>query len=275
MRARRSTLIHHTWYDPYRIATKRQYVAITIHDLIYAKFGHMFSRKLAWRTVEAQRSWCRRADVVFAVSQTTAEDACHYLEADPSKIVVTPLGVDHVERQSDGNSHVRTSDQLLYVGARLGYKNWGLLPRALQALPNHTLVNIGGGPPTTDELTMLERGRLLDRVSFVDADDRRLLELLDKSLAVVVTAQYEGFGLPALEACRRECLVVSSGTGAQREILGNAAVYFDANQPESLAAAIEDAGARGDELRQLGTRRADLYTWARTVDLTEAAYSAL
>jgi glycosyltransferase involved in cell wall biosynthesis len=275
MRAEQSTITHHTWYDPYHPAALRKDVAITIHDLIFAKFGHMFTRQVARQTVEAQRSWCRRADVVFAVSQTTAQDACYYLEVDPSKIVVTPLGVDHVEPQSDGDSHVRRSNQLLYVGQRSGYKNWSLLPRALQALPDYTLVNVGGGRPTNDELDTLERGRLLNRVFFMDADDRTLLELFDESHAVVVTAQYEGFGLPALEACRRGCLVVSSGAGAQREILGDAAAFFDPNQAESLVGAIEDAATREDELRQLGAKRADLYTWARTLDLTEAAYSAL
>jgi glycosyltransferase involved in cell wall biosynthesis len=276
VRARQpAAIIHHTWYDSYHFFRTRQPVAITVHDLIFAKFGHLFAKDVARHTVEAQRSWCKRADIVFAVSRTTAQDVCHYLEVDPSKVVVTPLGVDHVECRRDGDSHVRRSHQLLYVGERSGYKNWDLLPRALQALPDYTLVNVGGRLPTADELAALEQSRILDRVSFVDADDQRLRELFDESFAVVVTAQYEGFGLPALEACRRGCLVISSGTGAQREVLGDAAAYFDPDQADSLVAAIGEAAAREDELRQLGIRRADLYRWGRTVALSEAAYSAL
>jgi len=201
-------------------------------------------------------------------------DACRYLGVDTNKLVVTPLGADHIESRSTDNGHHRKL-QLLYIGQRARYKNWGLLPKALAGLPGYTLVNVGGGRPTADEMAVLESARVFDRVAFVEADDLRLRDLYDESLAVVVTALYEGFGLPALEACRRGCLVVSSGTGAQREVLGDAAAYFDPHHVDSLVAAVEDAHTREHQLRRLATRQADLFRWSRTVELSEAAYEAL
>jgi glycosyltransferase involved in cell wall biosynthesis len=272
---RPSAIVHNTWYLPRTPRGIRHNVAITIHDLIFARLGHMFPDGVAQATVEAQRRWCKRADIIFAVSETTRQDACQYLGTDASKLVVTPLGADHIESRSTESEHRRKRHQLLYIGKRTGYKNWRLLPKALQDLPGYTLVNVGGGRPSTDELATLETAKLLDRVTFLEADDRRLRGLCDESLALVVTALYEGFGLPALEACRRGCLVISSGTGAQREVLGDAASFFDPQEAASLVAAIEDASNRESQLRQMGARRAELFRWSRTVELSEAAYGAL
>jgi glycosyltransferase involved in cell wall biosynthesis len=276
LRTRRSgAIVHNTWYLPHTPGTIQQRVAITIHDLIFAKLGHMFPDGYARATVEAQRRWCGRADIIFVVSETTRVDACRYLGADASRMVVTPLGADHIEDRSQESGHSRRSHQLLYIGQRAGYKNWGLLPKALQGLPGYTLVNVGGGRPTADELAILENAKVLDRVAFVEADDNRLRDLCDESFALVVTAMYEGFGLPALEASRRGCLVISSGTGAQCEVLGDAAAYFDPHEADSLVAAVEDACSRERQLRQLARDRAELFRWSRTVELSEAAYEAL
>lgn len=276
LRTRRSSsIVHNTWYPSHMPKSVQQRVAITIHDLICAKMSHLFPDAQVQATVEAQRRWCRRADVIFAVSETTRVDACRYLGVDDSKIVVTPLGSDHIERRFDDSNYSRKRHQLLYIGQRAGYKNWQLLPKALQGLHGYTLVNVGGGRPTADELTILKDAKLLDRVTFVKADDNRLQDLIDESLALVVTALYEGFGLPALEACRRGCLVITSGTGAQREVLADAAAYFDPHEVDSLVAAVEDACSREYQLRELGRDRAELFRWSRTVELSEAAYEAL
>jgi glycosyltransferase involved in cell wall biosynthesis len=276
LRTRPSTAImHNTWYSPHIPRGIRQRVAVTIHDLIFARLGHLFRDGVADATLEAQHRWCNRADIIFAVSETTRKELCRYLGVDESRVVVTPLGADHIASRPAGNGRKRKSSQLLYVGQRGGYKNWTLLARALQGLPDYTLVNVGGGRPTAAERILLERARLLDRVVFMDADDRMLRDLYDESLAVVVTALYEGFGLPALEACRRGCLVISSGTGAQREVLGDAATYFDPQEADSLVAAVGEACSREGQLRRLSETHASMYRWSRTVELSEAAYGAL
>jgi hypothetical protein len=69
--------------------------------------------------------------------------------------------------------------------------------------------------------------------------------------------------------------VASSGTGAQHEVLGEAAAYFDPQEADSLSAAVMDARTRERQLRQLGERRAELFRWSRTVELSESAYGAL
>jgi glycosyltransferase involved in cell wall biosynthesis len=50
---------------------------------------------------------------------------------------------------------------------------------------------------------------------------------------------YEGFGMPVLEALSLDCPVLTSEKTVMQEIAGNAALYFNPESVESIAAAIK------------------------------------
>jgi glycosyltransferase involved in cell wall biosynthesis len=83
----------------------------------------------------------------------------------------------------------------------------------------------------------------------------------------VYPSWYEGFGLPPLEAMRAGCPVVVSRAASLPEICGDAALYFDPNDPATLAEAARrlmgDAALR-DSMRAAGERRAAEFSWKRT-----------
>jgi glycosyltransferase involved in cell wall biosynthesis len=60
-------------------------------------------------------------------------------------------------------------------------------------------------------------------------------------LGFIYPSQYEGFGLPVLEAMANNCPVVCSGTSSFPEVAGDAAFYFDPDSVASLSSAIEEA----------------------------------
>ena len=85
----------------------------------------------------------------------------------------------------------------------------------------------------------------------------------------------EGFGLPVLEAMRRRrtCRVLERS--AVPEVAGDAALLFDPQRPNDLAAAVtrllSDRGL-ADELAARGRARAAEFTWRRAAEETLASF---
>ena len=74
----------------------------------------------------------------------------------------------------------------------------------------------------------------------------------------------EGFGMPALEAMAHGLPVVAADRGALPEVLGNAGLLVDADDPDALSAAIarilDDAELR-ERMSRAGRERAPAFTW--------------
>jgi glycosyltransferase involved in cell wall biosynthesis len=69
--------------------------------------------------------------------------------------------------------------------------------------------------------------------------------------------------------------VVTSRGGALEETAGGAAVLVDPLDAESIAAGIDEAERRRDELRPAGIARAGEFTWTRAADELEALWHEL
>ena len=69
--------------------------------------------------------------------------------------------------------------------------------------------------------------------------------------------------------------VVTSAGGATEEVAGGAAVLVDPLDVDAIAAGIEEAAARHDELRALGLERAKAYSWSGVADAVETVWREL
>jgi glycosyltransferase involved in cell wall biosynthesis len=101
-----------------------------------------------------------------------------------------------------------------------------------------------------------------------------LVSLYRRASALVFPSLYEGFGLPPVEAMACGCPVAASNAGSLPEVVGDAAVLFDPHDPEAIAAGIEEALGRSDELRPLGLERAAGFTWDATARAHDRVYAA-
>ncbi len=78
--------------------------------------------------------------------------------------------------------------------------------------------------------------------------------LFHHARALVFPSRFEGFGIPLIEAMQAGCPIACANNTSQPEVAGDAALYFDAESPRTVAAAIlrisRDEGLRA----QLVTR---------------------
>jgi glycosyltransferase involved in cell wall biosynthesis len=86
---------------------------------------------------------------------------------------------------------------------------------------------------------------------------------------------YEGFGIPPLEAMACGGVAVAARAGSLPEILGDAAIYFEATSDDDLLRALRTAASDSKDLeglRDAGKRHAAAFTWDTTVRKTIAVY---
>ena len=102
--------------------------------------------------------------------------------------------------------------------------------------------------------------------------DQDLAPLYSGAEWFVYTSQYEGFGLPPLEAMACGCPVITSNNSSLPEVVGDAGVMIDWDSDEQHIKAYEkyyfDKKFR-DEMAEKGVKRSKLFSWKNTVKVME------
>ena len=259
-RAERLDVLHCTIYRaPLRSVVP---TVVTVHDLAVLRHPELFP---AWTRLYARtglRRVIRAARRVIAVSDYSRREAAELCGLDPERIDVVPNAVDAVFTV-DGPA--AAGDYLLAVGTLEPRKN---LPRAIEAARLAGLELRVVGARGWGDVEVAGAGvRWLGRVR-----DEELAALYRGARCLVYPSLYEGFGIPVAEAMACGAPVVTSRDSAMADVAGPAAVLVDPLDPASIAAGIEEATRRRDELRRLGLERAPRYTWARSADAALASY---
>ena len=85
----------------------------------------------------------------------------------------------------------------------------------------------------------------------------------------VYTSQYEGFGLPPLEAMQCGCPVITSNNSSLPEVIGDAGIMIDWDNDEQHIAAYEkyymDEKYR-DKMAKAGLEHAKQFSWEKTIE---------
>jgi glycosyltransferase involved in cell wall biosynthesis len=239
---------------------------VTLHDLQHRDLPDFFGPgRRSFRRVAYDRA-AKGAAAVVVTSEFVRERAVELLALDPAGVHVIPLGIDHeVFRPGDDERE----PFVLYPARPWPHKNHVRLLEAFAALrgtrPQLRLVLTGGG---LDRLDPLPDG--VSRLGVVSPE--RLASLYRRAACLAFPSLYEGFGLPPLEAMACACPVAASRAGAIPETCGDAAVLFDPEDVDSIAAGILEANERADELVEKGIARAAQFTWEETARRHETVY---
>ena len=105
------------------------------------------------------------------------------------------------------------------------------------------------------------------RLGYIDDEDVNIL--YSNSLFFIYISQYEGFGMPTLEAMQSGTPVITSNNSSLPEVVGDAAIMIDCNSEEQCINAMEKFYFNEDLRKKYikkGLERSKLFSWKKTVD---------
>ncbi len=243
----------------------------TVHDLIPERY---------WQSpayFERRKRLAARAARLIAVSENTRRDCVRFLGVPESKVEVIHHAPTLRAPPADG-ADGDSGAFLLYVGGRNRQKRFAWLAEALapllRARPELRLV-CTGAPFTRREAALLRRLGIARRVSAGFYGDADLARLYRQARAFVYPSEYEGFGLPILEAFAAGCPAVLAEASCFPEVGGDAALTFAPDDADGLRArllSVLDDPARRASLIVRGRARAARFSWEETAARTAAVY---
>jgi glycosyltransferase involved in cell wall biosynthesis len=214
-----------------------------------------------------QHTLARAGARIVTVSEFSRQRIAASLGIDPSRIAVIYEGADHILRTPADPETLARHDLTpgrfaLVVGSRVAHKNLAMLSEVAAALRRRGMVIAvaGGGNKDVFQAAMDATGtQRLGRTT-----DGELRALYENAACLLFPSRYEGFGLPPVEAMACGCPVIASRGGAVEEVCGDSALYFDADLPQTITAAVgrllEEPGL-AEDLRGRGRRRAGELSW--------------
>ena len=276
----RVDIIHNTFYLPHGLAgypgARR---VVTVHDMI-PELMPRTRRRLDFLTLK--KRYVMSADRVICVSQATRDDLLRVYGSISAPIDVVYHGVDPTFRPGAPRVDGMPDRYVLFVGNRGQYKDADVLVRAFASIRRQfddvSLVFVGGGPFTRREARQLDELGIADRTRQFSLSDAAMPGAYGNALACVFPSQFEGFGLPALEAMACGTPAVLARSTSLPEVGGDAASYFSPGVATDLAGVM--AGLLADEQSRrehgvAGVERAAQFTWDASARATASIYSSL
>lgn len=253
---------------------------LTVHDLallINPKWG---SRKNAIMQNVFCRLSCKCADRIIAVSEATRNDITNLLKINKELITAIPNG---------GGGNVKLSSEKIediekrigitgkrfftYIGNIEPRKNIVGIIKAFEKVNEHLerscyLVLAGKMGWRTEPIkAAIEQSAYRDYIiipGYISEDEKK--HLMNKAIAFVFPSNYEGFGIPIVEAFSCGGIVITSRNSSLPEVGGKAALYIpQSNDTDALVQRMLECFTMSEQERarrvQLGKEQALQFNW--------------
>jgi glycosyltransferase involved in cell wall biosynthesis len=164
---------------------------------------------------------------------------------------------------------------LLFIGSRAPYKNFNLAAELLKQLPGYDFV-IVGSPFTIKEVNLIGAELLKRTHLFTDLEDYKLNVLYNFAHALIYPSDYEGFGIPVIEAMKAGCPVLALNHSSIAEIAAGNALLFNDKKIDVFkngVTALENQDKR-DELIMPALLHSRNFSWEKCTQQTYDFYSS-
>jgi glycosyltransferase involved in cell wall biosynthesis len=281
--------LHHGTMNALPVAWRGRSI-VTILDLTFLLMPHAFNRGNRLYLTWAVRHAARAADRVITISEATRRDVIRLLGVPPQRVTRVYCGVEErFTPMRDGRALAAFREErqlpdnfILYLGTLEPRKNVGRLVQAYATLrrrgaTSYPLVLAGGKGWGEDEIfAEIERSGYANAIRYVGYVPEAEMPLwYNAATLFVYPSEYEGFGLPPLEALACGTAVVASNASSLPEVVGDAGILVDPKDTDAIANGIqrvlEDETLRS-QLAERGPARASEFTWQRMARETLAIY---
>jgi glycosyltransferase involved in cell wall biosynthesis len=222
---------------------------LVMHDAIQEVLPQSFPWHVRWRFARRYRRAAARATWIIVPSRSTARDVERIYDVGAERIGVIHPAADPAFRPRtaddpivlDARRRLGLGDDpfFLFVGKRSRRRNVPALLAAFELHrrehPTHRLVLVGP-PDRCDPANPEDAVANLHLAGHVS--EPILQGLMAGAVALLYPSEYEGFGLPVVEAMASGCPVVTLRNSALAEAGGSAAWYLDSPRPDRMAEAM-------------------------------------
>jgi glycosyltransferase involved in cell wall biosynthesis len=246
----------------------------TVHDVVFRRRPELVEPKLRGYLDRWTGVSCEYANAVVTVSEHSRREILELYGRD-ARVIPNAVSAElfEVERATlPGPPYV------LYVGSIEPKKNveelilgFDALLAESEALPYHLV--LAGSATYTPALPE----RLRDRVHVLGhVPEGHLLKLYGGASAFAYLSEYEGFGLPPLEAMAAGVPTVVSNRTSLPEVTGGAATVVDPKDVEGVARGLAQALLAKDELGvERGKNAARRFSWRKSAEALAALYEEI
>lgn len=270
---------------------------VTVHDVVPLVLPRYRGGILPRAYSALVRSNVGRCRLLLADSEWTLREAVQALGLPASRFQVVPLGVaEHLQPVHDETTRAVIRRRyglleryVLYMGGYDPRKRVDLLIAGHRLLterePSTPPLVLAGQLPRRRSRTLAAlqdwlsstsmSGKLLP-IGNVAEDDKAVV--LSMAELFAFPSEYEGFGLPPLEAMACGTAVAVANASSVPEVVGDAAWLVTDPTPEAWAQALDyllKRPALRCKLGSLGRTRASQFTWERTARLTAEAIASI
>ncbi len=266
---------------------------VTVHDASFFLRAQDYNQLWLWTFKAITLPAIRRAAAVLVPSRHAANQIVRYARIAPEVIHITPLAPSRpgaLTRETQraavtlGRYGVTPFTYILHVGVLEKRKNLVTLLRAFAlwrqhgAPSNSKLVLVGqpGPRPALDDsaaihatIAALGLGEVVVLTGHLATEDRD--DFFTHAAIIAIPSLLEGFGIPVLDGFAAGVPVVAARASSLPEVAGDAALFFDPEQPAELARCFHELATQ-PRLRQrlvdAGRQRLAHYSWQRTAAAT-------
>ncbi len=255
-------------------------LALTIHDLspfITPEFYDL-KRKL-WHKFLNFENAVNRANVIFAVSETTKNDIVRLFNVNPNKVVVAYPGidkknfkpnVDQALQRNARNIYDLPGKYLLFLNTIEPRKNLSGLIKAFELLEEPIPLVIAGrlGWKYSKDLDILKKSKkkhLIKYIGYVKEEYKPAI--IKMATALVYPSFYEGFGFQPLEAAACGTPSVVSQVASLPEVMADSALLVNPYSVSDLAGALKEISSNvslREALIEKAKLRVEKFSWELT-----------